>query len=144
MQSEMMKRIFLDTNILMDYIDNREHGPEAAILLDLGNQGIICNCAAPVTFTTMSYLLHRRSSQEVHDCLQRASQAIEILAMDAEQFQRAIDHGPVRDFEDMMQYQCAIAGGCEVIVTNDLKGFEEYATLPIMTAAQFLQSMMDE
>ena len=24
-----MKRVFLDTNILMDYIDNREHGPEA-------------------------------------------------------------------------------------------------------------------
>ena len=29
-----MKRVFLDTNILMDYIDNREHGPEAAFLLD--------------------------------------------------------------------------------------------------------------
>ena len=59
----MMKRIFLDTNILMDYIDNREHAPEAGMLLDLGKQGVICNCVAPVTFTTMSYLLHRRSRQ---------------------------------------------------------------------------------
>jgi len=140
----MMKRIFLDTNILMDYIDNREHAPEAGMLLDLGKQGVICNCVAPVTFTTMSYLLHRRSRQEIHDCLQKASRAIEVLPMDATQFHHAMAYGPVRDFEDMMQYQCAVAGGCEVIVTNDRKGFEEYSTLPIMSAAEFLLSMMEQ
>ena len=52
--------------------------------------------------------------------------------------------GPVRDFEDMMQYQCALAGGCDVIITNDRKGFEEHSTLPIMTAAEFLQSLLEE
>ena len=139
----MTKRIFLDTNILMDFIDNRKHGPEAAILLDMGKQGIICNCVAPITFTTMSYLLHSRSRQEIHDCLQKASRAIEILPMNAAQFQQAMAYGPVRDFEDMMQYQCAVAGGCEVIVTNDRKGFEDFSTLPIMTAEEFLLSMMD-
>ena len=47
--------------------------------------------------------------------------------MDAAQFLQAMSFGPVRDFEDMMQYQCALAGGCDVIITNDRKGFEEQA-----------------
>ena len=139
-----MKRVFLDTNILMDYIDNREHGPEAAFLLDLGKRGLVCNCVAPVTFTTMSYLLHSRGRQEIYDCLQKSSRGIEVLPMDATQFQQSMSFGPVRDFEDMMQYQCALAGGCDVIITNDRKGFEEHSTLPIMTAAEFLQSLMEE
>lgn len=139
-----MKRVFLDTNILMDYIDNRELGPQAAIILDLGKQGIVCNCVAPVTFTTMSYLLHRRSRQEIYDCLLKASCAIEILPMDAQQFQQAMSFGPVRDFEDMMQYQCALASGCDVIITNDKKGFEEYSNIPVLTALEFLQALMSD
>lgn len=30
------------------------------------------------------------------------------------------------------------------IITNDRKGFEEHSTLPIMTAAEFLQSLLEE
>ena len=43
-----------------------------------------------------------------------------------------------------IEYQCALAGGCDVIITNDRKGFEEHSMLPIMTAAEFLQSLMEE
>ena len=140
----MKKRVFLDTNILMDYIDNREHGSEAALVLDYGKKGLIVNCAAPVTYTTMSYLLHRRSKDEIHDCLEKVSRGIEVLPMDASQFQSAMSYGPVRDFEDMMQYQCALAGKCDVIITNDKKGFEEFSRLPLMTAGEFLISLLNE
>ena len=140
----MKKRAFLETNILMDYIDNREHGSAAALILDYGKKGLIVNCAAPVTYTTMSYLLHRRSKDEIYDCLEKASRGIEILPMDASQFQGAMAFGPVRDFEDMMQYQCALAGQCDVIITNDKKGFEEFSLLPLMTASEFLLNLLNE
>lgn len=139
-----MKRVFLDTNILMDVVENREHAPEANLLLDLGLRGFIHVCVAPITYTTMSFLLRRIGKERIHEILHQLSEGIEVLPMDAAQFLQAMSFGPVRDFEDMMQYQCALAGGCDVIITNDRKGFEEYSTLPIMTAAEFLQSLLEE
>ena len=47
----------------------------------------------------------------------------------------------VRDFEDMLQYQCAIAAGCDVIITNNGRDFEDFCTLPFMSAADFLEQM---
>ena len=44
-----MKRVFLDTNILMDVAENREHAPEANLLLDSGLRGFIHVCVAPIT-----------------------------------------------------------------------------------------------
>lgn len=128
----------------MDIAENREHAPEACLLLDLARRGIIQACVAPITYTTVSFLLHRYGKEQVHEMLQRLSSGVEVLPMDAVQFHKAMAYGPVRDFEDMMQYQCAASGGCEVIVTGDRKGFEGYSALPVMTAAEFLQSMMKQ
>ena len=47
----------------------------------------------------------------------------------------------VRDFEDMLQYQCAKAAGCDVIVTNNGRDFAEFCNLPLLTAAEFLTEL---
>ena len=44
----------------------------------------------------------------------------------------------VRDFEDMLQYQCAKAAGCDIIVTNNGRDFAEFSALPLLSAAEFL------
>ena len=38
----------------------------------------------------------------------------------------------------MLQYQCALAAGCDVIVTNNTKDYQEFCTLPFMTSRDFL------
>ena len=42
------------------------------------------------------------------------------------------------DTEDMLQYQCALVGGCDVIITNNKKDFAEYSKLPLLTAAEYI------
>ena len=42
------------------------------------------------------------------------------------------------DFEDALQYECAKAANCDVIVTNNGKDFAPFCELPFMTAAEFL------
>jgi hypothetical protein len=44
----------------------------------------------------------------------------------------------VKDYEDMLQYQCALAAGCDIIVTNNTKDYQEFCTLPFMTSRDFL------
>lgn len=43
-----------------------------------------------------------------------------------------------RDFEDAIQYYCAIENGIEVLITRNLKDFRS-ATIPVMTAEEFLK-----
>ena len=136
-----MKRVFLDTNILMDAVEFRLHGAEANALLDLSRLGIIEACAATMSFATMSYLLRRQGKEIVHHIFESLTQAVNVQSVTVEQLNAAMAFGPVCDFEDMLQYQCAKSARCDVIVTNNGRDFEEFCELPLMTAEEFLCSL---
>lgn len=136
-----MKRVFLDTNILMDAIAFRQHGAEANLLLDMSRANLIQTCAAVMSFATLSYLLRHRTKEDIHQIFDNLIDAIEILPMDNKQFYESMALGPVRDFEDLMQYQCAKANGCDVIITNNGRDYAEFCDLPFMTAAEFLHEL---
>lgn len=138
-----MKRVFLDTNILMDAIEYRQHGAVANLLLDMSRANIIQTCAAVMSFSTLSYLLRRRTKEDIHQIFENLTDAIEILPMDDKQFFESMAFDPVQDFEDLMQYQCAKANGCDVIITNNGKDYAEFCDLPFMTAAEFLNGLSD-
>jgi predicted nucleic acid-binding protein len=134
-----MKKVFLDTNILMDAIQFREHGAEANTILDLARIGVIHVYAAAMSFATISYLLRRYTKEQLHQVFVRLGRIVDPLPVDASQFRNAVLYGPVNDFEDMMQYQCAKAASCDVIVTNNGKDYAEFCDIPFMTAAEFLE-----
>jgi len=52
-----MKRVFLDTNILVDYALGREHGDDAEQLLQHGKNGTVSLSASYLTFANMAYIL---------------------------------------------------------------------------------------
>ena len=66
---------------------------------------------------------------------------VNVLPMDGSQLQAALGW-QVRDFEDMLQFQCAKAGSCDIIITNNKRDFAEFSDLPIMTADEFLSGLM--
>lgn len=133
-----MKHLFLDTNILMDAIECREYGDEANAILDLARANFLKVSAATASFVTMSYLLRKHSKEDILQMFVFLSGVVSLLPVDAAQFGEALQFGPVNDFEDMMQYQCAKAAGCDVIITNNGKDFADFCDLPLMTAAEFL------
>lgn len=54
-------RVFLDTNILMDAVEQRRFTQEAETILSLCRVGHIEAYAATMSFATMSYLLRQKS-----------------------------------------------------------------------------------
>jgi len=130
-----MKRVFLDTNILVDYALGREFGDDAEQLLQRGHDGEVSLMASYLTFANMAYIL--RTKVDIYALLENLSNFIAVLPMDNEQLQKALGQR-VHDFEDMLQYQCAIAGNCDIIITNNKHDFAEFSELPFMTAAEFL------
>ena len=133
-----MKRVFLDTNILIDFIENRPGADAAEQVLEKGANKLISICASPLTFANMAYVLGKRFAKEdLYPMLDALEKQIEVLPMDQVQLRNAIDY-PSKDFEDMLQYQCASAGNCDVILTRDAKGFADYSLIPLMSADEFI------
>ena len=137
-----MKRIFLDTNILIDYIDNRAGADDAEQIFACGFSGEALLFASSLTFANMAYIIKGRTQEEKYDALKQMADVVEILPLGRQEVMSAIAQ-PVPDFEDMLQYQCAKAGKCDVIITNNKHDFAEFSELPFMTAAEFLANELN-
>ena len=48
-----MKNVFLDTNVLMDFVDNRENREYAETIIELGKTGVIQLYASYLSFANM-------------------------------------------------------------------------------------------
>ncbi len=132
-----MKKVFLDTNILMDFIENREKREYAETIIELGKTGVIQLFASYLSYANMGYIYRKRKQEERYSLIRKARNIATVLPCDTEQLDSALNI-PVKDYEDMLQYQCALAAGCDVIVTNNKRDFYEFCQLPFLSAEEFL------
>jgi predicted nucleic acid-binding protein len=133
-----MKRVFLDTNILVDYIQARAGGDDAKQLLMRGRDGEVSLFASFLTFANMAYILNGKA--DIYKLFAILTSFITVLPMDSDQLQAALLHR-AKDFEDMLQYQCAKVAGCDIIVTGNKRHFKEFSDLPLMTANELLTEL---
>jgi predicted nucleic acid-binding protein len=134
-----MKRIFLDTNILIDYIDNRMGADAAEQLFACGFSGEALLFASALTFANIAYIIKGRSQEEKYDALRQMANVVEIIDLRKQEVMAAIDL-PVKDFEDMLQYQCAKAANCDYIVTNDRRHYD-FSDISHFTSIDFVANL---
>ena len=133
-----MRRVFLDTNILLDLALEREHAEEAEKILALGLAGAIEVCASYLSYANMGFILRHHPKEEIYSLISMMREDVLVLPADSEQLDAGLAlHAD--DIEDALQFQCAKAAGCDVIVTNNGKDFAEFCDLPYMTATEFLE-----
>lgn len=136
-----MKKVFLDTNVILDYVLNREGADSAAQIIQYGQDGVLENCASLLTMANVAYVARKgRTKEELFMGLRKITELFQVLSMDESQLLASLDR-VVPDFEDMLQYQCALAHGCEIIVTRNKKHFN-FSSLQIMTPMEFLERGM--
>jgi predicted nucleic acid-binding protein len=119
-----MKRLLLDTNILLDVVLGRKPHAEAAELLwEMIEEHHAEGRLAAHAITTFYYLLrqqrdHAQSKQAVHSLLQ----VFKVAAVDSSVIHEALQM-PGSDFEDCITAAAARRSGCAFIVTRDPRGF---------------------
>lgn len=132
-----MKKVFLDTNIMMDFVENRKNREYAETIIELGKTGVIQLFASYLSFANMGYILRKRQQKERYRMIRNARNIVTVLPCDVAQLDKALSN-PIKDYEDMLQYQCALAAGCDVIVTNNKRDFQEFCQLPFLSSEEFL------
>jgi predicted nucleic acid-binding protein len=136
-----MQKIFLDTNIVIDFLGEREHFYEpAAKILTLADRKKIKIFTSPTAISNAYYLLANHESSKIAlEKIRKFKVLSSISIMDDEVIETAIN-SDFKDFEDAMQYFSAISSNCDLIVTRNEKNFKN-ALIPIMNGESYLQTL---
>ena len=133
-----MKQLFLDINVILDYVIRRENCEKMDSLIQLSlDKGDIL-CTSLLSLANMAYILRKHPYEERVQIFRVLRHFINVIPADESQFDNALDRD-VTDFEDYLQYQAAIANGCTHIITNNVKHFVEFSDIPVMNAADYLE-----
>lgn len=138
-----MQKIFLDTNIVIDFLGERDDFYlSSAKILTLADKKIIKVYTSPTTIANTFYILSKNESQKtVLEKLRRFKLVCNISTMNDEVIEKAINSN-FKDFEDSMQYFSAIATNCEIIITRNEKDFKN-ALIPVLNPESYLSSLLN-
>ncbi|MGM0934455.1 MAG: type II toxin-antitoxin system VapC family toxin [Bacteroidota bacterium] len=137
----MKKRLFLDTNVILDLLGERERYYEPmAKLATLADKGVLVLVVSPISFATLNYFLAKYESAKIaQEKLRKFKIICEICKLDEHIIEKALNSS-FRDFEDSIQYFSAVDSDCEIIITRNGKDFKK-SLLPVMTADEYLKSI---
>lgn len=136
-----MQKIFLDTNIVIDFLGERVpfYEPSAKVMT-LADKKKIQLFTTPLTIANAHDVLSKyESPKSALEKIRKFKLLCDIALMDNEAMEKAVNAG-FKDFEDAMQYFSAIASGCGVILTRNEMDFKN-ALVPVMNADTFLKAM---
>lgn len=137
----MKRRIFIDTNVMLDFLGEREPFYEpVAKIATLAEKDKLTMVASPISFATVNYFLSKFESPKIaKEKLRKFKIICEICNLDEHTIEKGLNSS-IKDFEDALQYFSATESGCEIIITRNGKDFRK-SLLPIMTADEFLKSL---
>ena len=137
-----MKKIFLDTNIVIDLLSRRQpFYEEAADIFSLADKKKIELSVSSLTIANTSYvLLKQMDGNRAKTILRKLRLIVKILPLDDKIVGLALNDEIFSDFEDALQYFTALENGQELIITRNLKDFKN-SKIPTFTAKQFMETM---
>ena len=117
-----MAKYFLDANIILVLIDSDRGNIE--ITREFIKDAILKGnelCTSCDIFTTVYYVASKKlSSKNIIAELEKLLTFIDVIAIDIDTIKEAMGlMGDKDDFEDMLQYVCALRSHSSLIVTND-------------------------
>lgn len=125
-------RVLIDTNVVLDFLQEREPFVEnAARLFERIDAGEIEGFIAATTITNIYYIVRRAAGRAVaQDAITQVLSDLNICTVDLEVLEQALALN-FEDFEDAVQYACAVVYSADAIVTRDAAGFVN-AEIPVV------------
>lgn len=136
----MKDRLFLDTNIVIDLLGERASFYEsAAKIATLADKGKVQIIVSALTYSTVYYILSRYEKNEV---VKEKMRKLKVITETSDLTDKIIDQGlssKFEDFEDALQYYCAIKTECNLLITRNGKDFKT-SEIPVLTPDEYLNS----
>jgi predicted nucleic acid-binding protein len=135
-------RVLVDTNIVLDFLLQREpFFEDAELLFQSIEAGQVIGYVTATTLTDIFYISrkHTRSVEQARQAVSEILIAMVICPIDRSVLELAFNSG-LDDFEDAVQIFGAVAQGLEAILTRDSKGFLS-SPIPVLSIQELLQQL---
>lgn len=135
-------RVLCDTNIILDVLLDREPFVEAsAEILKCCETGIIDGFTTASCITDIFYLVHKQlhDNERSYHAIEQLLTIVRVADVTSGHIEEALSHR-ASDFEDCLAAVCAKSIHCDVVVTRDIKGFENF-DIPILTPLELIKRM---
>ncbi|MDP1744024.1 MAG: PIN domain-containing protein [Bacteroidota bacterium] len=134
-----MEKVFVDTDIVLDLLSNRESFyKHSAYLFSEADKGKTKIYVSSLSFSNLNYILSRQySADQARKKLLKFKTLVTVLAVTDKVVELALS-SDFKDFEDGLQYFTAIENNIKTLLTRNLKEYKS-AEIPVMTAEQFLK-----
>jgi predicted nucleic acid-binding protein len=135
-------RVLIDTNIVLDFLLQREpFFQDAELLFQAIDAGQLTGYVTATTLTDIFYISrkHTRSIEQARQAVSETLTAMVICPIDRAVLESAFNSG-LFDFEDAVQIFGAVAQGLDAILTRDNKGFLS-SPIPVLSIQELLQQL---
>lgn len=132
-------KVFIDTNIMIDFLENRQPFADNAIrIFELSALGIIELYVSDLTIANVRYITQKKITlTDFYQAMASLQEYIHITTIGELAVRKAIQI-QAKDFEDALQYYSAEFANADVIVTRNITDYY-FATLPVLTPSVFLE-----
>ena len=138
-----MKHVFLDTNVILDFITKREpHTVDAKPIFELANNNKLIIYTSAVSLSNCFYILessYKKERNEIEKVFRKLLQILRITNLSEQNVLEALN-SDFEDFEDALQNYSAInILYISIIITRDKLDFIN-SQLLVLTPKEFLDS----
>lgn len=133
-----MDKVFVDTDICIDLLSGRKpFNRTAELLFSLADTGKIKICVSSHSFSNIDYvLLSKYSTVHSRQIIAKFKTLVQVLSVDSKTIDLALA-SDFKDFEDAIQYSCAMEHNLTTIITRNLKDYKK-ATIRVLTPETYL------
>jgi predicted nucleic acid-binding protein len=133
-----MKKIFIDTNVIIDvYTERADFHFDSACILSLIDKKIYNGFVSALTYPNIYYILRKLIGKtKAIEILEKTKVLCKTVTLDIKCIELAMV-SEFNDLEDAIQYYSAVSTGCECIITRNPKDYK-VSELPVYTPKEFL------
>ena len=132
-----MKKVLIDLNIILDFLNRRNFHQEAARLINMCAENVLTGYICAHEVTTLSYFLFKeqKDKNKVVTTISTLFDIFQIIPID-ETILKASLLSPITDYEDAVIEVSAVAFDIDYILSRNISDFK-LSRIPTYTPEQF-------
>ncbi len=139
-----MSKVFIDTDVILDVFIRREpHHREALRFFSHVKRAGIEGCTSPIVLANTYYILAKlKTKKYAKEKIRKLRNIIGIASVSEATIDAALQSSQ-KDFEDSIQYHCALQNGIQFLVTRNIRDYPK-EKLHILLPAEYMKMRVEK
>jgi predicted nucleic acid-binding protein len=135
-----MKKVFLDTNIIIDLLAKRKpFFNDAAKLFSIADKQHITLYCSALSIANIYYIVFRnKNNADTNKVIKNLLSLLKPLPLNNDIILSSLNNTSFLDFEDAIQYHTAIAFETDIIITRNIIDFKT-AKIPVLSSKEIIE-----